>query len=379
MKSVVLTVPGISYPVFIGADAAITEQISTLIAGRELMVVTDANVAPHYLEPMCAALGAAARIETCVLPAGESEKTLAGFERVTDALVGGCLHRDAIVIALGGGVIGDLAGFAAACYQRGVAWIVVPTTLLAQVDAALGGKTAINHPAGKNLIGAFHDPLAVWIDAARLAALPAREYRAGLGEVVKYGLGFDAAFFAWLEENAAALLAREKEALADAIPRCIRLKLEVVAADRTERGARALLNLGHTIGHALETALGYGVWLHGEAVAVGLVAAAELSAARGALASEIPARLRRLLQALELPTSVPPEAADAALNKALALDKKIAAGRLRFIGLAALGRAEIWNNVESVEIERAIAATRVGCEWGRAPQPGLRGDLTNGV
>ncbi|MGH8270922.1 MAG: 3-dehydroquinate synthase, partial [Gammaproteobacteria bacterium] len=272
--------------------------------------------------------------------------------------VAGGFHRDAIVVALGGGVIGDLAGFVAACYQRGVDWIAVPTTLLAQVDAALGGKTAVNHPAAKNLVGAFHDPLAVWMEPARLATLPAREYRAGLGEVVKYGLGFDAAFFAWLETNAAALLARDDTALAETIPRCVRLKLNVVAADRTERGARALLNLGHTVGHALETALGHGAWLHGEAVAVGLLAAAELSAARGVIERDIPGRLRRLLSALELPTAIPPEADDAALAAALALDKKIAAGRLRFIGLAGLGHAEIWSDVDESEIARAVAAAR---------------------
>ncbi len=360
MKTVILTAPGVAYPVFIGADAEVSGRLSALIAGRELLVVTDSNVAPHHLESVRDAFRAAARIESLVVPAGETEKTLAGFARVTDALVAGGFHRDAVVIALGGGVIGDLAGFAAACYQRGIAWIAVPTTLLAQVDAALGGKTAINHPAGKNLVGAFHDPLAVWADPARLATLPAREYRAGLGEVVKYGLGFDAGFFAWLEANAAPLLARDEEALVETIPRCVRLKLDVVAADRTEHGARALLNLGHTIGHALETALGHGDWLHGEAVAAGLLAAAELSAARGTIEPDISVRLRCLLQALELPTEIPPEADDAALMAALALDKKIAAGRLRFIGLGGLGRAEIWNDVEGSEIERAIAAVRSG-------------------
>lgn len=358
MKTLTLSVPGVAYPMFIGTDADVTERLSALVAGRDLLLVTDENVAPHHLGSARAVFSAAARSETLVLPAGEGEKSLAGFERITDALVAGGFHRDAVVVALGGGVVCDLAGFAAACYQRGIDWIAVPTTLLAQVDAALGGKTAINHAAGKNLIGAFHDPLAVWAEPARLATLPAREYRAGLGEVAKYGLGFDADFFAWLEANAAALATREEAALAETIPRCARLKLEAVAADRAERGARALLNLGHTLGHALETALGHGTWLHGEAVAAGLVAAAELSAARGRIGPEVAARLRRLLQALGLPTAIPPEASDEALFAALALDKKIAAGRLRFIGLAGLGRAEIWNDVSRAEIKRTLAASR---------------------
>jgi 3-dehydroquinate synthase len=353
-----IDVAGIGYPVFVSDDAEARARLAPLVGDRELLIVTDANVAPLHLETATAALVGAARVETLVLAAGEGEKTLAGFGRATDALVNGRFHRDAIVVALGGGVIGDLAGFAAACYQRGVAWIAMPTTLLAQVDASIGGKTAINHGQGKNLIGAFHDPSVVWINPARLATLPAREYRAGLGEVVKYGLGFDSDFFAWLEANAVMLLVRDEDALSEMIPRCARLKLEVVAADRMEQGARALLNLGHTIGHALETALGHGTWLHGEAVAVGLVAAAELSVARAALDPGIPGRLRALLKALELPTSIPREASDARLLKGLALDKKIAAGRLRFIGLAKLGRAEIWNDVTEPEILRAITAAR---------------------
>lgn len=358
MKTETFHVSGVAYPVFIAEDATAKELLAPLVADRDLLLVSDENVAPLHLDPVCAAFADAARIETLVLPAGEAQKSLAGFARATDRLVAGGFHRDAIVVALGGGVIGDLAGFAAACYQRGVAWIAVPTTLLAQVDAALGGKTAINHVAGKNLIGAFHDPRLVWINPARLATLPEREYRAGFGEVVKYGLGFDLDLFAWLEENVTALLGRDEAALAEAIPRCVKLKLEVVAADRTEQRSRALLNLGHTIGHALETALGHGTWLHGEAVAAGLVAAAELAAARGATDADVPARLRRLFEALELPTAIPPEADDAALFAALALDKKIAAGRLRFIGLRGVGNAEIWSDVEPEEIEHAIAVAR---------------------
>jgi 3-dehydroquinate synthase len=351
-------ISGVSYAVLIGDDAWAAERISPLVAGRDLLIVTDAHVAPLHLEAVRSVLAPAARIETLVQPAGESEKTLAGFTRITDALVADGFHRDAIVVALGGGVMGDMAGFAAACYQRGVDWIVAPTTLLAQVDAALGGKTAVNHPAGKNLIGAFHDPIAVWADPGMLATLPEREFRSGFGEVVKYGLGFDADLFDWLEGHAGELLARDMAALGEVVARCARIKLGVVATDHTEQGGRACLNLGHTIGHALETALGYGVWLHGEAVAVGLVAVAELCLERGTLEAGVVARLRRLLGVFGLPTAIPPEADDAALTAALALDKKIIDGRLRFIGLARLGEAEIWDDVESDELRPVIAATR---------------------
>ncbi|HEX5313770.1 MAG TPA: 3-dehydroquinate synthase [Gammaproteobacteria bacterium] len=355
-----IEIPGIAYPVWIGDDAGVREEYAALLVGRDVLIVSDGNVAGHHLAPLREASGGAARVETLVLPAGEGEKTLGGLERILDALVVGGFHRDALVVALGGGVVSDLAGFAAACYQRGVDWIAVATTLLAQVDAAIGGKTAVNHRAGKNLVGAFHDPVAVWADPARLATLPEREYLAGFGEVVKYGLGFDAEFFAWLETNRSALLHRDTTALAHAIRRCARCKLELVAADPRERGRRILLNLGHSFGHALEAVLGYGTWLHGEAVAAGLVAAAELSCARGRLPAEVPPRLRRLLQTFRLPTEIPGEADEASLLAALALDKKIAAGRLRFVGLEALGRAAVWEDVGAGEITRVLRRLRSG-------------------
>lgn len=351
-------VSGAAYAVLLGDDSWAEARIAPLVEGRKLLIVTDANVAPLHLDAVRSVLSSAARIETLVQPPGESEKTLAGFARIMDALVAGGFHRDAIVVALGGGVIGDMAGFAAACYQRGVDWIVAPTTLLAQVDAALGGKTAVNHPAGKNLIGAFHDPLAVWANPAWLATLPEREYRAGFGEIVKYALGFDAELFSRLENRADTLLGRDVGALSATIECCMQIKLEVVATDRTERGARALLNLGHTLGHAIETALGHGTWLHGEAVAAGLVAATELSAARDMLDAEMVVRLRKLLSTLGLPIAIPEEADDEALMDALALDKKIIAGQLRFIGLDGLGHAEIWSDVTHEELAHTIAATR---------------------
>ena len=255
-------------------------------------------------------------------------------------------------------VLGDLVGYAAACYQRGIDWVAVTTTVLAQVDAAIGGKTAINHAQGKNLIGAFHDPLAVWADPSRLGSLAAREYRSGLAEVVKYGLGLDGDFFAWLEANAEALDGRRPEALSFAIEASARTKLRVVAADRLERGSRALLNLGHTLGHALETALGHGTWLHGEAVAVGLLVAAELSARRGTLERSAVSRLRDLLRAFNLPVQFPAGVDNDALAHALELDKKILSGRLRFIGLEAVGKAAVWDDVGHSEFFAAVDAAQ---------------------
>lgn len=359
MSAGVLRVPGVGYPVAVGAGPQAHACIAEAVRGREMLIVTDANVAPLHLAAVRRRL-AGARSEALVLDPGERAKSPEGFMRVIDALAAGRFHRDALVVALGGGVVGDLAGFAAACYQRGVDWLAVPTTLLAQVDAALGGKTAINHPRAKNLIGAFHDPVAVWTDTGFLDTLPAREYRAGLAEVVKYGLAFDREFLDWLGAETDALAARDRATLEEMVTRSTRFKLEVVATDRREQGRRALLNLGHTLGHAVETALGHGTWLHGEAVAVGLVAAARLSAARGRLDSGFVLRLVRLLERFGLPTALPQGIDEARLNSALALDKKIAAGRLRFIGLAAPGRAEIWDDVDAAELAAAIAACRAG-------------------
>lgn len=358
MSKATLQVAGVSYPVFVGTDAAIETRLRSLVAGRQVLVVSDQNVAPTHLAPVSESFRAAADVRTLILPPGERTKSLEFFRAIIDDLAVAAYHRDAMLVALGGGVINDLGGFAAACYQRGIRWLAVPTTLLAQVDASLGGKTAINHPAAKNLIGAFHDPVAVWVQPERLATLPEREYRAGLAEVVKYGLGFDADFFAWLEEHASQLLARDAAVLFEALISSIRLKLEVVAADPNEHGDRALLNLGHTLGHAIETALGHGTWAHGEAVAVGLMAAAELSAARARLDPEAPRRLRALLHRFCLPTALPAEANDAALAEALALDKKIAEGRLRFVGLQGIGRAAVWRDVGVPELRRAIVGVR---------------------
>lgn len=344
-------------------NKGVNEQISRLIGERSILLVTDENVARAQRNVLRDQLSVS-RLETLVLPPGEEQKSLEGWSRVLDTLVNGHFHRDAVIIAFGGGVIGDLAGFAAACYQRGIDWIAAPTTLLAQVDAAIGGKTAVNHPAGKNLIGAFHDPIAVWIDPTWLQTLPQREYRSGLGEIVKYGLGFDAELFASLEAHVSALTHRDKDFLAAMIPRAVAIKLAIVARDRTEKGPRALLNLGHTCGHAIETALGYGTWLHGEAVAVGLVAAVRLSMLRERVPTRLLERLLWLLQRLGLPIAFPGGVRVEDLRAALSLDKKIMNDKLRFIGLGACGEAEIWDDVSRAEIDALLDRGRSSLPFG---------------
>ena len=344
-----------SYPIHIGSDLLDrSDLVGPALAGNDVLVVSDENVAPLYLERFCATL-VDRRIETLVLPAGEATKTLARFGEIMDRLTAAGFNRDATLIALGGGVIGDLAGFAAACYQRGIAYVQVPTTLLAQVDSSVGGKTAVNHPRGKNLIGAFHQPRTVLADVGCLETLTDREYRAGLAEVVKYGAGLDAVFFGWLEANAAALAARDPAVLVRTVRRCCELKAEVVAADEREAGRRALLNLGHTFGHAIENAQGYGEWLHGEAVAAGMAMAAELSVAMGRLDKAAAARLGELLEALGLPVAPPAVGADR-LAALMRLDKKVAAGRIRFVLFDGLGRSEVVADVPGEALAAVLAA-----------------------
>ncbi|MBK1700039.1 3-dehydroquinate synthase [Thiococcus pfennigii] len=290
-----------SYPIRIGTgligDPAC---YAPYLAGSQVLIVTNETVAPLYLEPVRAAL-AGRQVEAVVLPDGEQYKTLEVVGRIFDVLLGRRFARDCTLVALGGGVVGDMAGFAAACYQRGVPFIQVPTTLLAQVDSSVGGKTGVNHPLGKNMIGAFHQPRAVIADTATLDTLPDRELAAGLAEVIKYGLIRDAGFFAWLEARMGALRARDPAALAEAIARSCRCKAEIVAADEREAGQRALLNLGHTFGHAIETGAGYGAWLHGEAIAAGMCLAADLSRRLGWLAGADVERIRALIAAADLP------------------------------------------------------------------------------
>lgn len=328
-----------AYPVQIGAgllgDAA---WLGTVLPARKVAIVTNTTVAPLY-----AALVHAARrsqeTHDIVLPDGESFKTLATVTTIFDTLLERRFARDDLIVALGGGVIGDMAGFAAACYQRGIGFVQIPTTLLAQVDSSVGGKTGVNHPLGKNMIGAFHQPRAVVADISTLRTLPLRELRAGLAEVIKYGLICDAPFFDWLESNVEALLALDAAAVTHAVHRSCSIKAAIVARDEHEQGDRALLNLGHTFGHAIESVTGYSRWLHGEAVAAGMMMAATLSQRCGLLPEAQLARLESVLQRFGLPTRMPGESSVAAALEAMSLDKKVKDGRMRLVLLRELGAA----------------------------------------
>ena len=333
------------------------------LRGRHVLIVSDANVAPLYLHRVEAALRAASpglRIGRQVIAAGEAEKTLANFGTVIEALAALGATRDATVIALGGGVIGDMAGFAAACWMRGIDCVQLPTTLLAMVDSSVGGKTAVDIPQGKNLVGAFHPPRAVIADTGALRTLPPRELRAGLAEVVKYGALGDPLFFEWLERERAPLLAGDDRALAEAIARSCGHKAAIVERDPLERGERALLNLGHTFGHAIEAEQGYAgadrdALNHGEAVAVGMVLAARLSAMLGMAPESDTERLRSLLRAYGLPVDVPPGLAPAELLGRMRLDKKNLAGRLRLVLWRGIGKAEVVPDVDEARVLEVLA------------------------
>lgn len=344
-----------SYPILIGSgllgDAAL---LADAVAGQDVMIVTNEVVGPLYLDRLRSGLQGR-RIETVKLPDGERYKTLEVMSRVLDALVAARMNRDACVVALGGGVVGDIAGFAAACYQRGVDLVQVPTTLLAQVDSSVGGKTGVNHPGGKNLIGAFHQPRAVVADIDTLRSLPARELRAGIAEVIKYGLVADAAFLEWLEANLEAVLALEPAAVAHAIRRSCEIKAGIVATDEREHGRRALLNLGHTFGHAIETATGYGEWLHGEAVGTGMLIAADMSGRLGWLARDDVERVRRLLERAGLPCAAPRFGAARALEL-MGMDKKVLGGRIRLVLMRRLGDGVVTGEYPGQALQETLAA-----------------------
>lgn len=348
-----------TYPISIGSGALGACLPAAASPYAQRFVISNETVAPLYLEQTLAALGNAGSVTTHILPDGEHTKNPEYLWGILDALVASRIERGAVIVALGGGVIGDLAGFAAAIFQRGVDFIQVPTTLLAQVDSSVGGKTAINHPRAKNMIGAFHQPVAVIADTDTLGTLPDREYRAGLAEVVKYGIIRDLEFFEWLEHRVPALNARDPETLKAAIERSCANKAAVVAADEREAGERALLNLGHTFGHAFETLLGYGVWLHGEAVAAGMVAAARLSVARGTLQPEEQARIEGLLSALRLPCRIPSALATYDVWDAMLSDKKTEAGRPKLILNHGLGMANVVRDYELDSVLATIDGLRV--------------------
>jgi 3-dehydroquinate synthase len=344
-----------SYPIFIGQSLLSDgELLRAHLSSRDLLLVSNTTVGPLYAQAVIKALPDR-RIVDVRIPDGERYKTLEYVSRVLDVLVANRFGRDCTVLALGGGVVGDLAGFSSACYQRGVAFAQLPTTLLAQVDSSVGGKTGVNHPGGKNLIGAFHQPVAVFSDTTTLATLPPRELRAGLAEVIKYALIFDTHFLGWLETHVDALLALEPEALAHAIRRSCELKAEVVRRDEREAGDRALLNLGHTFGHAIETATGYTEWLHGEAVAMGMLIAADLSARLGMLSAVDVTRVRELLQRFGLPLEAPRIGARRAFDT-MSVDKKVQAGRIRLVLLERLGAARFTSEYADDALEATLAA-----------------------
>lgn len=329
-----------SYPIHVAPGLLDDPQaIRSYLAGRQVMIVTNETVAPLYLERLKDGLGEGLEVREVILPDGEHTKTLASVERIWDALLAAGFNRRCTLVALGGGVIGDMVGYAAACYQRGVAFIQVPTTLLSQVDSSVGGKTGVNHPRGKNMIGAFWQPRAVLIDTGTLNTLPDRELSAGLAEVIKYGLIRDVAFLDRLEANMDGLRARDADLLSEAILQSCAIKAEVVAADETEQGVRATLNLGHTFGHAIEAHQGYGQWLHGEAVGAGMLMAATLSQQLGWLNGADVARVARIIETAGLPLAAPAAMdADAFLER-MRLDKKNLDDRIRLVLLRDLGEA----------------------------------------
>lgn len=348
-----------SYPIYIGEQLlARGELLISHMPQKRAALITDTVVAPLYLDAVSNALGTAGvRVTPVVVPCGEQHKEWKTLNAVFDALLADHCERKTTLIALGGGVIGDLTGFAAASYMRGVPFIQIPTTLLAQVDSAVGGKTAINHPRGKNMIGAFYQPLAVLADTTTLETLPAREVSAGLAETIKYGVLRDPAFFAWLEQNIDALTTLDARALAYAIRRSCENKAEVVASDeREESGKRALLNLGHTFGHAIETGLGYGNWLHGEAVAAGMVIAARISHHMGLISAADVTRIVALLERARLPVAAPDLGVERYLQL-IGIDKKVQGGRIHFILLRGIGSAFLTAEVPQRALIAALAAS----------------------
>lgn len=321
------------------------EEFDAWLPGRQVFIVTNDVVAPLYLDRLRQTLSSR-EVHQLVLPDGESAKTLVTYSDILDALLAVPCDRSATVVALGGGVVGDLAGFAAASYQRGVPFIQVPTTLLSQVDSSVGGKTGVNHPLGKNMVGAFHQPRRVVIDTSTLATLPPRELSAGMAEVIKYGLIGDAGFFAWLEEHLDSVMALEPEAVSRVVAVSCANKAAVVERDERESGQRALLNLGHTFGHAIEAATGYDAWLHGEAVGMGMVMAAHLSMALGWIGEEAFARTRDLVRRAGLPREPFSGIAPERIRTLMQSDKKVLRGRLRLILMKDIGRAVIADDVD---------------------------------
>ncbi len=343
-----------SYPIYIGSNLLTQADLLTRhIKSKQVVVVTNETIAPLYLKTVLAHLSEY-QVESVILSDGEQYKTLDSVNQIFTQLLTNKFSRNATLIALGGGVIGDMGGFAAACYQRGITFIQIPTTLLAQVDSSVGGKTGVNHPLGKNMIGAFYQPQAVIADVDVLDTLDNRQLAAGLAEVIKYGLIRDLAFFEWLEANIDALLARDKTALTFAIEQSCRMKADVVAEDEHEGGVRATLNLGHTFGHAIETGMGYGQYLHGEAVAIGTCLAADLSQRKGWLNSDDVARIITLFERAGLPVKSPSELSPERFIDLMTVDKKNVDGAIRVILLETIGKATLPMNIDHASLTQTL-------------------------
>ncbi len=354
MTALVVSLAERSYPIYIEAglfsnNSPLTQHIS----GKRVCIVTNTVVAPLYLAQLKTNLEGF-EVDEVILEDGEAEKNLANFERIMAHMLELNHGRDSTLIALGGGVIGDITGFAAACYQRGINFIQIPTTLLSQVDSSVGGKTAVNHPLGKNMIGAFYQPKAVIIDIDSLNTLPIREFNAGMSEVIKYGILGDEQFFVWLEQNKAQIKQGDSAILAQMIRHCCQQKADIVAQDEKESGVRALLNLGHTFGHAIEAEQGYGAWLHGEAVATGMVQAATLAKQLGYLSEADVQRIIALLEYFELPIEAPSNMSFDDFIKHMSRDKKNKAGKIRLIIPTAIGKSDIFDNVTLEQLQQVI-------------------------
>ncbi|WP_025771338.1 3-dehydroquinate synthase [Thioalkalivibrio sp. HK1] len=346
-----------SYPIHVGRGIlGDPSSLAPHVAGRQVFVISDENVADLYLHSLERALEGSRGVDSHIIRSGERSKTLEELTSILQALAACRLGRDGVVVALGGGVVGDIAGFAAATYQRGVDFVQIPTTLLAQVDSSVGGKTGVNLPVGKNLVGAFHQPRCVVIDTKTLATLAPREMRAGFAEVVKYGLIGDADFFVWLEGNVDALLALDDQAIAHAVIRSCEEKAKAVMADEREIGQRALLNLGHTFGHAIEAGAGYGRWLHGEAVAVGIILAARLSEREGGLEAMDCRRIEALFEKANLPLHLPTNLSPERMLELMSLDKKNREGKMRLILLRRIGEAVVSADFDPSSLRKTLVA-----------------------
>ncbi len=348
-----------SYPIFIGSDILQKVDVAKYISGQQVMIVSNETVAALYMDKVCALFSNTSfKLDRVVLPDGEQYKNLQHVNLIFDQLLKSQHNRTTTLIALGGGVIGDMTGFAAACYQRGVNFIQMPTTLLSQVDSSVGGKTGVNHPLGKNMIGAFYQPQMVIADINFFSTLPAREVSAGLAEVIKYGLIYDPEFFVWLEKNIGGLLAKNVDAMCYAVQRSCEIKAEVVAVDEKEQGIRAWLNLGHTFGHAIETHQGYGNWLHGEAVAVGTVMALDLSHRLGWIERSLLERTKKLFISANLPIHPPENMSEDDFLSIMSVDKKVFDGHIRLVLLEKLGRAIVTDKFDMNLLKETLSLSR---------------------